>query len=78
MAFCLCLSPPLIGGVGLDLKGEKGPRARSVERGGAGGKPAEWVAEAPFGRKGAWRVACLLEAALGGAQEMLGPSQGDP
>ena len=54
---------------GLDLKrGLKSHHARSVERGGAGEKPADWVAGAPSGGKGTWRVARLLQAALGGAR----------
>ena len=58
---------PSLGGIG-SKKGQKGPRARSVERGGAGAKPAEWVAGVPSGVKGTWRVARLLQAALGGAR----------
>ena len=55
------------GGIGFK-KGQKGSRALSVERGGAGGKPAGWVAGAPSGGKGTWRVARLLQAAFGGAR----------
>jgi len=49
---------PTPNGGGLDLKGDKkAPPAREVERGGAGGKPAEWVGGAPHGGKGICRVA---------------------
>jgi len=64
----LSLPPPHWGG--LDLKRDKkGFRARSVERGGAGGKPADWAAGIPSEGKGTWHVARLLQAALGGARE---------
>ena len=47
--------PPSLGG--LDLKRlKKGSRARSVERGGAGGKPEGWVAGEPSGGRSTWRA----------------------
>ena len=66
-AYLFSYPPPRCGG--LDLKkGLKGPRARSVGRGGTSGKPADLVAGAPSGGKGTWLVARLLQAALGGAR----------
>ena len=58
------LPPPLVGGVG-SKKGKKGPRARSVERGGTGGKPAYWVTGVPSEGKGTWRVAIFYTTELG-------------